>query len=357
MIASLILEAASTAGLMSASAGGGSSGGGAKSPITPSENKKMIKSIIEGPKEERKFFREMLKSVAGKAGLSFSVSSMLRQSQIFTTMFGSLFQIIGAFIDIALAPLVPMMTDGLRWLVDQMPEFREKVQDWFDNKWPAIRMWFEEAYANFDNWDWWQGQLSNAWVWLKENVWEGYLKQIWNDSLEWIMREANIIARAIESWIYFDVWIPIRDWYNNSPLKTLVETLTAFWNVGEGIWWLINPFRGDMPEFWQDKFKQLGQVLKDAFLPPAAPQGVGITAPPIMEYFATTGVNQSQANRSREFKLGSDLPYRISNTQGGETYQSIADLHTDRGSRTSAIFEADLRLNSIANQAILDRHF
>jgi hypothetical protein len=248
MIASLILEAAGTAGLMSASAGGGSSGGGAKSPITPSENKKMIKSIIEGPKEERKFFKEMLKSVAGKAGLSFSVSSMLRQSQIFTTMFGSLFQIIGAFIDIALAPLVPMMTDGLRWLVDQMPEFREKIQDWVDNKWPAIRIWFEEAYRNFDSWEWWKGQLIAAWGW-GQGKWESDIKpkltELWDEFIKpeiWDPIKTKVWDEGILAWwktsdlkYYWDIFKLLVEPFA-ATMTSLVSTLNAIkdlWNIVE----------------------------------------------------------------------------------------------------------------------------
>lgn len=218
MIASLILEAAGTAGLMSTAAGGGSSGGGAKSPITPTENKKMIKSIIEGPKKEREFFKEMLKSVAGKAGINFSVSSMLRQSQVFTTMFGSLFQIIGAFIDIALAPLVPMMTDGLRWLVDQMPAFREKIQDWVDNKWPAIRIWFEENWRNFGELSWWTDKLVDGFTRLKD--W--FINDVWNGE-----GDLSGIWTKITEWFNTEVWDKITDWYEGSDLETAVNGIWA----------------------------------------------------------------------------------------------------------------------------------
>lgn len=58
----------------------------------------MLKATTDGAKAASKI-----------TGVSFSVASMLKQSQIFTGVVGSIFQIIGAMIDMALLPLIPIV--------------------------------------------------------------------------------------------------------------------------------------------------------------------------------------------------------------------------------------------------------
>jgi len=63
----------------------------------------------------------LIKGGLKKAGISFSLASILKQSQLFTGFLGSLFQILGGMVDLMLVPLIPPMMAFLTWLAKQMP--------------------------------------------------------------------------------------------------------------------------------------------------------------------------------------------------------------------------------------------
>lgn len=63
----------------------------------------------------------LIKGGLKKAGINFSLGSILKQSQIFTGFLGSLFQILGGMVDLMLVPLIPPMMAFLTWLAKQMP--------------------------------------------------------------------------------------------------------------------------------------------------------------------------------------------------------------------------------------------
>ena len=65
-------------------------------------------------------------------GIQMGIAGILKQSQIFTSTLGSLFQILGAFVDIMLAPWIPVIVPGLRKLADQVPRMRVAAQKFFD---------------------------------------------------------------------------------------------------------------------------------------------------------------------------------------------------------------------------------
>jgi len=123
MVANLILEAAGTAGMLAAEV--------TKKPDAANQEKKrtMLQSAIQGPKR----VISLLNTIAGKSGIlgiNLSVSSALRQSQGFTAMLSTLFQLAGAFLDMAFAPLIPSIVGGLRGLAEKLPgyaTFIEKV--------------------------------------------------------------------------------------------------------------------------------------------------------------------------------------------------------------------------------------
>ena len=70
-------------------------------------------------------------------GVTFGVSTLLKQSQIFTSMFGTVFQIIGAMADIILAPVFKV-------LAPKLGEFAEKAVQYANNfagKLEAVLNW------------------------------------------------------------------------------------------------------------------------------------------------------------------------------------------------------------------------
>ena len=67
-----------------------------------------------------------------KLGLDVSLKGMLKQSQIFTGTLGAIFQILGAFIDVTLAPMIPLIVPFIRKMAKMIPMFRklgEKIRD------------------------------------------------------------------------------------------------------------------------------------------------------------------------------------------------------------------------------------
>ena len=59
-----------------------------------------------------------------KLGLDVSLKGMLKQSQIFTGTLGSIYQILGAFIDVMLAPILPMVVPFIRKMTKMIPMFK-----------------------------------------------------------------------------------------------------------------------------------------------------------------------------------------------------------------------------------------
>ena len=72
-------------------------------------DKKIRHSLINGPSKLLKLTADGGKAASKITGVSFGIASMLKQSQIFTGVVGSIFQIIGAMIDMALLPLIPVV--------------------------------------------------------------------------------------------------------------------------------------------------------------------------------------------------------------------------------------------------------
>lgn len=72
------------------------------------DEKKLKEGIINGPKGVLTRLKDGAKMASKMTGVTASISAMLKQSQIFTGVVGSIFQIIGALIDILLIPLVPI---------------------------------------------------------------------------------------------------------------------------------------------------------------------------------------------------------------------------------------------------------
>jgi hypothetical protein len=143
MIGSLILEAAGTAGLLTAEAKSATD----SDAISASNKSKLWKSVIQGPVGVIGVLRKMAGKATGVVGLNLSVASLLRQSQIFTGMFGSFMQIIGAFVDITLAPMMPIIFKFFKWLALHGPTFAKFIETLFRWAWITIE-WIIQNFVN-----------------------------------------------------------------------------------------------------------------------------------------------------------------------------------------------------------------
>jgi hypothetical protein len=126
------------------SAAGAGAGGGSGGKTKP-------------PEQPKSFFNKMKDATSGglkSAGIQFGVASLLKQSQLFTSFAGSIFQIVGGMIDLMLAPLMPIFIPVLKFLAKMMPGVR-KTSQWIADK----LMWFGGIIVG-----WWK---DNAPGWLQ----------------------------------------------------------------------------------------------------------------------------------------------------------------------------------------------
>lgn len=105
-----IMKAASSGAGMAARGASGAVGGAygaAAEGMSSSVAKKALDATIHGPKKAMKYAKDGATSAKKLTGVSFQMSAMMKQSQIFTGTIGAFFQLIGAMVDIMLIPLVP----------------------------------------------------------------------------------------------------------------------------------------------------------------------------------------------------------------------------------------------------------
>ena len=84
----------------------------------------MERGLIESGVNRTKQLKKMTGKAAGLLGVNVSLASILKQSQIFTGVFGTVFQILGAFVDIMLIPLMPV----IKWVLNNLIDFIPDVQ-------------------------------------------------------------------------------------------------------------------------------------------------------------------------------------------------------------------------------------
>ena len=114
-----------TAGLAGGAIGGAVGGLMSGAKFVASLPKKLIDAAIFGPLKIVKMLTGVIGKGFGLVGISTSLSSLLRQSQIFTGSIGALLQMIGAFIDIMLAPFIP----AFGRLIGKMGTWVPKIQE------------------------------------------------------------------------------------------------------------------------------------------------------------------------------------------------------------------------------------
>ena len=78
--------------------------------------------------------------VKNQLGISFSLANILKQSQIFTSFVGSIFQIFGALVDVILAPFLPVMIPIITQIGSWIPWVQVKAQQMADGLFTFFRM-------------------------------------------------------------------------------------------------------------------------------------------------------------------------------------------------------------------------
>lgn len=134
MIGSLILSSAGTAGMLTAEAKSATD----SDAISAADKRKLFSSAVHGPVKVVGALRKLAGKTLGVAGINLSVASLLRQSQVFTGLFGSFMQIIGAFVDMTLAPFMPDIFRFFKWLSTKGPHFAKFMESLFRWVWITL---------------------------------------------------------------------------------------------------------------------------------------------------------------------------------------------------------------------------
>jgi len=167
----------------------------------------------------KKFFSKNL-------GIQFGLSSILKQSQVFTSFIGTIFQLVGALVDVILAPLLPLFFPLIRMLAAQIPvaqkfgtwlgakllEWFQDLKNWYDGIKPMIDEKIEEFKAA-----WGQG-----WTEVAKLIWDWTFQ-----GLKWIW---GLIRNNALPWIK-DKLIEVRDWawekFQNLGVQAKAWVITA----------------------------------------------------------------------------------------------------------------------------------
>ena len=92
------------------------------------------------------------KSFKKHTGIQFGVANMLRQSQIFTSSVGAMFQLIGATLDILLTPLVPLLVPAFKYWVKWIVPAVLKVSSWIKGVVDWFTLLFQDPQKFLPGW-------------------------------------------------------------------------------------------------------------------------------------------------------------------------------------------------------------
>jgi len=158
----------------------------------------MERGLIESGVNRTKQLKRMAGKTAGLLGVNLSLASILKQSQIFTGVFGTVFQILGAFVDIMLIPLMPV----IKWVLNNMIDFIPTVQA----KATALEGFGKRAAAYLESvkqdtkgvWEFIKRLASDAWSkvivpwWKGPDGWEKIYQGL-KDAIQWGLEKAGLL--------------------------------------------------------------------------------------------------------------------------------------------------------------------
>ena len=105
------------------------------------------------PAGDNKKFQDHLKRISGNTkkslgatlGIKLGTASILKQSQVFTGYIGTIFQLMGAMVDVILAPFLPILIPAIRKMAEMIPYIRVYAQNIFDFLDRTLFEWIRNA--------------------------------------------------------------------------------------------------------------------------------------------------------------------------------------------------------------------
>jgi len=114
---------------------GGGEGGGISGGVGQARSEQ--RQQIARDKERQEFLKKQTKTgqqhFRSTFGINIGIAAILKQSQIFTGTIGTLFQILGAFIDVILMAFMPIIIPALKLMARLIPYIRKAAENTVGN--------------------------------------------------------------------------------------------------------------------------------------------------------------------------------------------------------------------------------
>ena len=215
------------------------------------DTRKQIKKQTDYAKEAEKSRKT---SLIKQAGVSISLGGILKQSQVFTSTLGTVFQLLGAFVDVIMAPFLPVVVPAIKKIASLLPVVSSwskkvaetaipKIKEYLAPLMAGIRKVATLSEGGFDQIIAWFVKLGadivtklipklldlnmkvTMWLWEKIKLVYTYLKTQFPMIQEWEDKVLGWWATSVELWGELKKWA-IKTW----------EAVTEAWNEGEGYW-------------------------------------------------------------------------------------------------------------------------
>ena len=174
------------------------------------------------PKDEdpnqRATLKNRLAQIKKLAGIQFGMSALLKQSQVFTSIIGTIFQLLGALIDVILGPFMPFIVKGVMFLAKMIPHVAKAAQ-WVVDKLGDFFDWMIKARDNFG------GAMNDAKSYLG-----GILKDLPGKMFDWLTKDGPVadISRRVAQ--YATIFPRFRMWLVQQALKMPMRILRGLAN-------------------------------------------------------------------------------------------------------------------------------
>jgi len=195
--------------------------------------------------DKRSTLKNRLAQIKKLAGIQFGMSALLKQSQVFTSIIGTIFQLLGALIDVILGPFMPILVKGVMFLAKMIPPVA-KASQWVVDKIGDFFDWIKKARENFG------AAMSDA-----TNYLGGVVKDLPGQIFEWLTKDgpvAEISRRVVQMATIFPRF---RIWLIQQALKMPMRILRGFANG------ILPGFGGKLVDLIMDGIKLVVTGAKD----------------------------------------------------------------------------------------------
>lgn len=126
---------------------------GAAGSVASAIGSSPFKLLAEGVKRPSSMFWKGLTANKTILGINVGIGSFLKQSQVFTAAVSSILQIIGALVDVFIAPFfIPLILPLIKRMSDQIPKVRAFSQDLAERTIPLIKRRVENIWNGEGGW-------------------------------------------------------------------------------------------------------------------------------------------------------------------------------------------------------------